>query len=62
MDSFKRRGSDVFFRLSKEAKGHEILISECIGGALFIEDFRRICHQAGFKDIRMHKKPVEIEI
>ena len=31
---------------------HEVLFGECLGGALYIEDFKRICNDVGFRDPR----------
>lgn len=47
--------SDVYAdrRLSEEARKHEVLVAECLGGALYIEDFRRIMAEVGFKDVRV---------
>lgn len=46
--------SDVYVdrRLSEEVRNHDTLLGECLGGALYIEDFKRICHQVGFSDPR----------
>lgn len=66
-DSLKFGGefyfSDVYSdrRLSKEVQIHEVLWGECISGALYIEDFKRICSKIGFLDIRMVSKS-EIDI
>lgn len=42
--------SDVYAdrRLPDHVRTHEILLGECISGALYIEDFKRICHQVTF--------------
>lgn len=47
--------SDVYSdrRIPKLVREHKILWGECISGALYIEDFKRICSQVGFKDVRM---------
>lgn len=47
--------SDVYCdrRLSEEIRNHKILVGECIGGALYTEDFRRICQNVGFNDPRI---------
>ncbi len=47
--------SDVFAdrRLSKEIQNDPILWGECLGGALYIEDFRRLMHHAGCADYRV---------
>jgi len=46
--------SDVYAdrRLSDEVRSHEVLFGECLGGALYVEDFIRICHDVGFTDPR----------
>lgn len=57
-----REGGEFYFsdvycnrRLSKEIQEHDILLGECLGGALYIEDFKRICQQVGFMDPRVLK-------
>lgn len=47
--------SDVYCdrRLPKHVQQHEVLFGECISGALYIEDFKRICRKVGFNDPRM---------
>lgn len=47
--------SDVYAdrRLTPEAANNPILIGECLGGALYVEDFRRIMAKVGFFDIRV---------
>mmetsp|Transcript_19752 Transcript_19752/g.64214 ORF Transcript_19752/g.64214 Transcript_19752/m.64214 type:complete len:401 (+) Transcript_19752:26-1228(+) len=47
--------SDVYCdrRLSDEARSHEILYGECLGGALYLEDFKRLCMSTGFTDPRV---------
>jgi len=47
--------SDVFSdrRLPQELSQDPVLVGECLGGALYVEDFRRICEQFGFKDPRV---------
>jgi hypothetical protein len=32
-------------RLSAEARSHEVLLGECLGGALAVNDFLRLAHQ-----------------
>jgi len=46
--------SDVYCdrRLPDHIRNHEVLLGECIAGALYIEDFKRICRQVGFTDPR----------
>lgn len=54
-----REGGEFFFsdvyanrRLTQEARQHEVLWGECLSGALYTEDFRRICAEVGFLDPR----------
>ncbi|MFC1631436.1 arsenosugar biosynthesis radical SAM (seleno)protein ArsS [Candidatus Omnitrophota bacterium] len=50
--------SDIFTgrRISEEVKSDPILYGECLGGALYIEDFRRILRQVGCLDYRVAAK------
>lgn len=50
--------SDVYCdrRLPEEIRNHKVLFGECIAGALYIEDFIRLCHQTGFIDPRILSK------
>lgn len=55
--------SDVYCdrRLPEAVRKHEILVGECIGGALYLEDFYRLCSRIGFTDPRVVScAPVEI--
>ena len=47
--------SDVYCdrRLPQHVREHEVLYGECLAGALYIEDFKRLCAQAGFLDARI---------
>eukprot|EP00210_Caulerpa_lentillifera_P001291 g1244.t1 len=47
--------SDVYCdrRLPEHVRKHEVLWGECISGALYIEDFKRIAHNVGFLDARV---------
>ncbi|WP_039948185.1 methyltransferase domain-containing protein [Leptospira fainei] len=47
--------SDVFAdrRIPEELKEDPILLGECLGGALYTEDFRRLLSQFGVKDFRI---------
>lgn len=47
--------SDVYAdrRVPQEAREHPVLYGECLGGALYWNDFLRIAKQAGFKDPRL---------
>jgi len=46
--------SDVFAdrRISESLAADEVLRGECLGGSLYVEDFRRIMAKAGFTDFR----------
>ncbi|MCB0420647.1 MAG: methyltransferase domain-containing protein [Bdellovibrionales bacterium] len=46
--------SDVYCdrRLPKHCQEDPVLLGECLGGALYIEDFRRMLHKVGCKDFR----------
>jgi ubiquinone/menaquinone biosynthesis C-methylase UbiE len=55
-----REGGEFYFsdvycdrRLSQDIRCHPVLVGECLGGALYTEDFRRICQDVGFRDPRM---------
>lgn len=47
--------SDVYAdrRIPDQVRRHPVLFGECLGGALYIEDFRRICNRVGFTDVRV---------
>jgi ubiquinone/menaquinone biosynthesis C-methylase UbiE len=47
--------SDVFAsrRLEEQHRKDPILLGECLGGAMYIEDFRRLISDLGCKDFRM---------
>ena len=56
--------SDVYSdrRISEAARSNEVLWGECLSGALYIEDFIRICSEVGFVDIRALKSdPITVE-
>eukprot|EP00899_Mesostigma_viride_P027361 jgi/Mesvir1/780/Mv17379-RA.1 len=56
--------SDVYCdrRLPEVVRKHEVLVGECLGGALYIEDFKRICHSVGFTDPRvLESAPIEVK-
>ena len=40
-------------RLPSEVKNDPELFSECLGGALYLQDFYRLCHKVGFTDPRV---------
>ena len=47
--------SDVYSdrRLPSTAREHAVLVGECVGGALYIDDFIRLCRETGFSDPRV---------
>ena len=56
--------SDVYCdrRLPQHVRENEVLYGECLAGALYIEDFRRLCAAAGFLDARvLEDHPIEIK-
>ena len=50
--------SDVFSsrRIPEDLKSDEVLYGECLGGALYIEDFRRLLEKLGCPDYRLVNK------
>jgi SAM-dependent methyltransferase len=50
--------SDIFSlcRLPENIKNDPLLYGECLGGALYIEDFRRLLQEVGFLDYRLVSK------
>lgn len=55
--------SDVYAdrRLSPEARAHPVLVAECLGGALYLDDFRRVMTDVGFADLRVLTcAPIEV--
>jgi SAM-dependent methyltransferase len=46
--------SDIFAdrRVPEEINQNPVLLGECLGGALYIEDFRRLMHRVGWEDFR----------
>lgn len=55
--------SDVYCdrRLPEDVQKHEVLWGECIAGALYVEDFRRLAQATGFTDPRvLHAAPIEV--
>lgn len=46
--------SDIFAsrRLTAEQNADPVLLGECLGGALYTEDFRRLMEKTGFRDVR----------
>lgn len=54
-----KEGGEVYFsdvycdrRLPEEVRKHEVLWGECLAGALYVEDFKRMCRKVGFTDPR----------
>ena len=47
--------SDVYCdrRLDQELRKDPILLGECLGGAMYVEDFKRLCVSVGFTDPRV---------
>jgi len=63
-----REGGELYFsdvyadrRVPESVRQHKVLWGECISGALYVEDFKRICHAVGFTDPRLLSAS-EIEI
>lgn len=56
--------SDVFAdrRVPAEVSADPVIYGECLGGALYVEDFRRMLRDLGVPDIRVvRRNPIEIE-
>ena len=56
--------SDVFVdrRLSPEVQRDPVLVGECLGGALYGEDFRRLMARLGWADVRtVTERPLAVE-
>lgn len=56
--------SDVFCdrRLSDDLRQNEMLYGECLGGALYVNDFVTLAKNAGFKDPRLvEESPIELD-
>ncbi len=47
--------ADIFAdrRIPTTLQQDKILLGECLGGALYVEDFRRLCQKIGFTDYRL---------
>ncbi|KAJ1919476.1 hypothetical protein H4219_001947 [Mycoemilia scoparia] len=65
-----REGGEFYFsdiysdrRLPNHVRSHPELMGECLGGALYVEDFKRLCQRVGFIDPRQvgNLVPVRIE-
>lgn len=56
--------SDVYAdrRLPADIRTHPVLLGECLGGALYVQDFLRLARAAGFEDPRQLAPPSEIEV
>ncbi len=56
--------SDVFAdrRLAPDLAADPVLVGECLGGALYTEDFRRLMAAAGFADVRtVSERPLTVD-
>ena len=56
--------SDIFAdrRIPQELRNDPVLLGECLGGALYREDFRRLMEKTGFRDHRItHANRVDLE-
>lgn len=56
--------SDVFVdrRLAAEIQRDPVLVGECLGGAMYGEDFRRLMASLGWADVRtVSQRPIEVE-
>lgn len=58
-----RPGGELYFsdvyadrRISEDLRHDPVLLGECLGGALYTEDFRRLMAKAGFTDVRVISK------
>ncbi|KAJ1669742.1 hypothetical protein GGF38_002022 [Coemansia sp. RSA 25] len=49
-------------RLPPHVRSHPALLGESLGGALYTEDFRRLCQRVGFADVRMARAPARVRI
>lgn len=66
-----REGGEFYFsdvyctrRLPRHLQTHEVLLGECLGGALYTEDFKRICQSVGFMDPRplsVSRRPIQVD-
>ncbi|KAL0480707.1 S-adenosylmethionine [Acrasis kona] len=64
-----KRGGEFYFsdiycdrRLPENVRQHKLLFGECISGALYKNDFIRLCHKVGFTDPRvLSEREVTIE-
>ncbi|KAJ2648329.1 hypothetical protein IWW40_003967 [Coemansia sp. RSA 1250] len=56
--------SDIYAdrRLPNHVRTHPVLMGECLGGALYTEDFKRLCQRVGFMDARQVSAPAPVRI
>ncbi|KAJ2760300.1 hypothetical protein IWQ57_006341, partial [Coemansia nantahalensis] len=56
--------SDIYAdrRLPNHVRSHPVLMGECLGGALYTEDFKRLCQRVGFMDARQVNPPAPVRI
>ncbi|KAI7822300.1 S-adenosyl-L-methionine-dependent methyltransferase [Kickxella alabastrina] len=56
--------SDIYAdrRLPNHVRTHPVLMGECLGGALYTEDFKRLCQRVGFVDARQVSPPAIVRI
>ncbi|KAJ1794049.1 hypothetical protein LPJ59_004616 [Coemansia sp. RSA 2399] len=56
--------SDIYAdrRLPNHVRSHPVLMGECLGGALYTEDFKRLCQRVGFMDARQVSPPAAVRI
>ncbi|KAJ2720634.1 hypothetical protein GGI07_004479 [Coemansia sp. Benny D115] len=56
--------SDIYAdrRLPNHVRSHPVLMGECLGGALYTEDFKRLCQRVGFMDARQVSAPAPVRI
>ena len=45
--------ADCDRRLPRDVRTHPVLLGECLGGALYTQDFVRLCREVGFLDPRV---------
>ncbi|KAJ2078751.1 hypothetical protein H4R24_004253 [Coemansia sp. RSA 988] len=49
-------------RLPNHVRSHPVLMGECLGGALYTEDFKMLCQRVGFVDARQVNPPAPVRI
>ncbi|KAJ2607384.1 hypothetical protein H4S08_004847 [Coemansia sp. RSA 1365] len=49
-------------RLPNHVRSHPVLMGECLGGALYTEDFKMLCQRVGFVDARQVNPPAAVRI